>query len=78
MTLFDTDTNVRETVGEVGRGQWLDLDRLLVQFWESRSIRPTVIYTTPEGGEQYMCVKDWVRCLLPGVTGREVVDFVES
>jgi len=34
--------NVRQTIRETIYGQWLDLDRLLVQFWDSRSISPRV------------------------------------
>ena len=77
-TLFDAGTDVRKIAGEVVYGQWLDLDRLLVQFWESRSVRPTVIAMALKGGKQYMCRKNWVGCLLPEVTGREAVDLVES
>jgi hypothetical protein len=54
---------------------WLDLDRLLVQLWESDSIRPKVIDATATlKDEQQMRV--WFGCLLPEATKRGVVDLV--
>jgi hypothetical protein len=51
--------------------QWLDLDRLLVQLWESRSIRPNLVpVEKPDAGDQ-------MRYLLPEITGRVVIDLVE-
>jgi len=56
--------------------QWLDLDRLLVQFWSSRSIRPEVVYpnTKSEGNG----MRDWAGYLLPEMTMRGIVDLVEE
>ena len=53
---------------------WSDLDRLLVQFWDSRSIRPKVLLppTRKEVG-----MKDWGEHLFPELTRRGVVDLVE-
>ena len=59
--------NVRRAIGEEAYGRWLDLDRLLVQLWESHSIRPKVIWT---GGEQD--AKDCAGFLLPGITRRGI------
>jgi len=42
--LTGSGANVRRIAGELVFGQWLELDRLLVQLWESRSIRPRIIY----------------------------------
>ena len=64
---IDTDFHVRRTVGEETYRQWLDLDRLLLQFWESRSIRPKV-----ERDTRY-----YIECLLPAVAGGGMVDMVE-
>jgi hypothetical protein len=61
----------RNAVGEAQCGLWLDLDRLLVQLWESRSIRPKVVYTTGQGKG------DPIESLLPGITERRIVDLVE-
>ena len=51
--------------------KWLDLDRLLVQFWESRSIRPMLVcplteYYTRES-------RDWCRHLFPELTRKRIV-----
>ena len=43
-TLNSPGANVRQGLEEVMYGQWLDLDRLLVQFWKSRSIRRKITY----------------------------------
>ena len=42
-TTFNIDANVREMIGKTSCGHWSDLDHLLVQFWESRSIRPRLM-----------------------------------
>jgi hypothetical protein len=62
--------NGRIIVGE-DFGEWLDLDRLLVQFWESSSIRPKVICmglmdTEDSIGYQF---------LLPEITKRGIIDL---
>jgi hypothetical protein len=63
LTLFHVGDNVRQTIGEANFEQWLDLNRLLVQFWESCSIHPNVIRTRPnwEGRDE----RDCIGCLLP-------------
>ena len=67
--------NVMEMVGERILGQWLDLDRLLVQLWESRFIRPTVI-TMTLGGEQ-RGAGNCIGCLLPEITMKGIIDLAE-
>ena len=59
-----------QTVGETIDRQWSDLDLLLVQFWELRSIRPEVTYPT---GQR---MRDFVGNLLPEITKRGIVDLV--
>ena len=49
----------------------MDLDRLLVQFWDSRSIRPKVV--TEKKGK-----RDWAGYLLPEITKRGIIDLVEE
>jgi len=56
-------------------GHWLDLDRLLAQFWESRSARPKVICTALMGEERDM--RDFIGCLLPELTRRGMLDLAE-
>jgi hypothetical protein len=60
--------NDEEGFGEPVHGQWPDLDRLLIQFWESHSIRPKVIFTAEHG------VEDSIGSLLPEITKRGIVD----
>jgi hypothetical protein len=62
-------TNIRRAIGEVNFRQLLDLDRLLVQLWESYSIRPKAVVSTIEA----VCVE----YLLPEMTKRGIVDFAE-
>jgi len=68
--------NIRQTAGEQIFGQWLELDRTLAQFWESRSIRPKTLYLVPPGRE-----KDLIECmgrLLPEITERGIIDLVDQ
>jgi hypothetical protein len=60
--------NVRQTIGEANFEQWLNLDRLLVQLWESHSIRPKVVCTAGHD------VEDFIGSLLPEIMRRGVVD----
>jgi len=73
--LTGSGANVRRIAGELVFGQWLELDRLLAQLWESRSIRPKIIYFAPRGTEKY--VTDCVRCLLPEMTGQGIIELSE-
>ncbi|KAF9644818.1 hypothetical protein BDM02DRAFT_3272164 [Thelephora ganbajun] len=68
MTLVTADPNAMQAIG----GQWLDLDHLLVQFWESRSIRTKLICETPGQG-----MVERIGRLLPEVTKRGTIDLVE-
>ena len=55
--------DAKQTVGEGSFGQWPELDRLLVQFRESRSIRSKVICMTLNEGTPG--TKEFMECLLP-------------
>jgi hypothetical protein len=68
LTFIDLGADGGPTIGEPIRGQCLGLDHLLIQFWESRSIRPKVIYA-----EQ---VTGYVERLLPGITERGIINLV--
>jgi hypothetical protein len=50
-------------------GVWLDLDRLLVQLWESRSIRPEVVCMMEPG-------PGGVECFFPEITKRKIIDLL--
>ena len=67
--------DIRKVIGGRIYGQWLDLDRLLVQFWESRSIRPRVIWAMAEREREVM--RDSIGQLLPEITERGIIDLVE-
>ena len=58
---------VRRIVGEEIYRQWSGLDRLLIQLWESHSIRTKVGRDT----------RDYIGRLLPAVEGGGVIDLVE-
>ena len=63
-------------IGESSYQEWLELDSVLVQLWESHSIRPEVEYNVPrwtdEGAGRRM------QKLLPEVTARGIVDLIEQ
>src|SRR6266478_1268943 len=85
-------TNPRRIVGEQAFGQWLDLDCLLVQFWESFSIRPKIVCVMQTKGGRDSCpydsisrvlpefrdVRDCVAYLLPEATRRGMIGPVET
>jgi len=68
--------NVRETIGKTTYRQWSDLDCLLVQLWESRSIRPRITSEYPV--TQWEVVGDFVGRLLPEMTRIGTVDLLRS
>jgi len=59
---------------ETDNRDWQYLDRLLVQFWTSHSIRPRLVYMPNIGGWN---MRSRVPNLLPGLTERELIDLVE-
>ena len=73
LTFFNVGSNVRQIIGEAITRQWLDLDHLLIQLWESRSIRPRVEFTM---GKEKPNLEYCIGCLLPEVTGRGIIDLV--
>ena len=61
------------------RGQWPDLDRVLVRLWESHSIRPRVVHAILEGQGREWCMrmKDCIKSSLSEI-GREIIDLVDD
>ena len=59
-------------IEETARQEWRNLDRLLVQFWTSHSIRPNIVHEMGKGG------RDLASSLLPELTRSGVVDLVEG
>ena len=54
----------------IAEQEWQDLDRVLLQFWTSHSIRPEIGY---DGGN----FRELAPRLLPELTSRGIVDLVE-
>jgi hypothetical protein len=69
--------NVNWAIGDVTYGQWSDLDRLLVQLWESHPIRSMAVVFTKRVGESKK-MRDRVGRLLPEITKKGEIDNVES
>jgi hypothetical protein len=67
--------NFANPVEEAVRQAWQDLDRMLVQFWTSHSIRPKITHDAGKG-QDYWGVS--VSRLLPVLTWRGLVDVVAS
>ena len=51
--------------------RWSNLDSLLVQLWESRSIRSKVVCSQAKDGAE-----DWLGCLFPEMTKRGFIGLV--
>jgi len=62
-------------IGEAVRREWKNLDRMLVRFWTSHSIRPQVMYVAGIGGDD---LRDCIPSLLPELTMRGLIDLVEA
>ena len=68
-------TNVRHAIGEAAYAGWLELDRLLVQLWESHSVRSEVQYYVPLSvGEEN--TTDCVKNLFPEATARGSIHLI--
>ena len=67
---------IRVIVGIDPGEEWPDLDRLLVRFWESCSVRTTLESFEPSSSAKGMT--DLAMCLLPELTKRGAIDLVEE
>jgi len=54
--------------------QWMDLDRHLVQLWESHAISTKVIYSA---AMEKKATFEWIMNLLPETTKRGIIDLAE-
>jgi len=70
---IDASADVRQTITTYR--EWLDLDRHLVQLWESHSIRPKIFSSAPVTGKKRM--SECMGCLLPEATKRGIIDLLE-
>ncbi|KAF9789311.1 hypothetical protein BJ322DRAFT_1208557 [Thelephora terrestris] len=71
---IDYPDYVRKAVGERVYRQWMDLDRVLFQLWESKKIYAKVIFSAGEVGDGL----EYVVALLPEMTKRGLVDLVDD
>ena len=71
-SLTDYGASVMDDLGEATFRKWLDLDRLLVQLWESRSIRPKVGCVRP--AQVHQNTEYCIAALFPEITKRGIVD----
>jgi hypothetical protein len=70
--LYTTSANL---ITEAVRQEWQDLDRLLLQFWISHSIRPKITY---EADKRWDDLRTSGPGLLPELTKRGLVDLVKN
>ena len=70
-----TAAKARRIIGDVIYKEWSDLDRFLVQFWESCSVRPKVTLgvSTREVKQNMRCC---IECLFPETTKKGIIDLV--
>ena len=71
LTIAGPSADVRQIVGETIYRQWLGLDRLLTQLWESHSIRLKAVYMTRMGQD----MRDDIGRLMPEITKRGILEF---
>ena len=72
--IIRSSTTTEASIAELVYREWEDLDRVLLQLWTSRSIRPKIGYQGRKGGCD---LRELVLKLLPELTSRGVVDLVE-
>ena len=68
----DWSTNAA-AVGDSTRTQWVDLERIIIQLWESHSVRTKVKYYSMRREESNELMRD----LLPEATRKGVVELVD-
>ena len=68
-------SGIRKTIGEPAFNQWLELDHLLVKFWDTHSIRLKVSYNALR--DEWKKIEVWVKCLLPEMAKRGLIDSME-
>ena len=73
--LSNDGVGVGQAVGEPVYNQWLELDRLLIQLWDSRSIRPKISYFAMKEERRQMAKS--VGYLLPRAAKERILDLVE-
>ena len=76
LTYYGFGHDIRRSIGETAFRPWSELDRLLVQFWESRSIHPRVgcMRLGEEGQNVAYCISG----LFPEMMKRRIIDLVRD
>jgi len=69
--------SLRQAIGEENYEEWMEFDRLLVRFWESRGIRTKIVYSVG-GRAKQVVTHESARYLLPEVTARGAIELVDS
>jgi hypothetical protein len=72
--LGDRGANARVIVGDALYGHWMDLDRTLIQLWESLAVRAKLSYYSTGKGKR---ARKFVECLLPETTKRGMIKLVD-
>ena len=72
--LSGADADIRRMAGELIFEEWLELDGLLTQLWESLnpSEDPVSLIPPPKGEQEIL---ESMGLLLPLITGREIIDL---
>lgn len=70
---FDSDTFVKNPIGEMVRQEWRELDRALVGLWTSHSMRPKFTFRAEGWGVN---IKHFVPALLSELTKMGAIDVV--
>jgi len=74
-TLTAYPAGVGKILGEEISGEWMDLDRLLVQLWESHGIRTRMVYAAKRKEKKER--SGYVGGLLPEMTARGIIELVD-
>ena len=69
-------SGIRKSIRELAFNKWSELDRLLIQFSDTHSIRLKVSYNVLR--DEWKKIEVWVRCLLPEMTKRGLIDSMEQ
>ena len=70
-----TGAILRQVIEELAYEQRLDLDRLLVEFWELRSIRPKITNGGMPRNDEKGVMSDCMGRLLPEITKGGIIDL---
>lgn len=69
-------TYFKLSVSSDAHQQWLELDRLLVQLWESHAIRLRVLYDGSTSTVAQQKMRGCIECFFPETVARGIVDMI--